>query len=153
MYVQTENNQVVKYPFDIPELKKQYPTASFPVDIASNEQLLSEFGVYKVTPLQQPEYDKTTQKVISINPVYENGQWIQAWDIVDLEEEEKQYIHDNAAAEARAERNRLLIESDWTQGKDIPDSVSQVWAAYRQALRDITSQEGFPFDVTWPTQP
>jgi hypothetical protein len=54
--------------------------------------------------------------------------------------------------EVRKERNRLLTASDWTQ---IPDCTvdKQAWATYRQALRDITNQSGFPTNVTWPTKP
>lgn len=56
------------------------------------------------------------------------------------------------ALEARAERNQLLAASDWTQVADAP--VDQAaWATYRQALRDITTQTGFPENVTWPAQP
>jgi hypothetical protein len=54
--------------------------------------------------------------------------------------------------QARAERNRLLAASDWTQLPDAPvDQAS--WATYRQALRDITAQQGFPENVIWPTPP
>lgn len=53
--------------------------------------------------------------------------------------------------EVRALRNALLSASDWTQVADAP--VDQAaWATYRQALRDITSQEGFPHSVVWPTK-
>jgi hypothetical protein len=54
--------------------------------------------------------------------------------------------------EIRQQRNQLLTASDWTQ---IPDCTvdKQAWATYRQALRDITAQAGFPADVTWPTKP
>ncbi len=52
----------------------------------------------------------------------------------------------------RQRRNELLKESDWTQVADVPvDKVA--WAVYRQALRDITAQNGFPWNVQWPTQP
>lgn len=58
----------------------------------------------------------------------------------------------SAASEARAKRNALLAASDWTQVADSP--VDQAaWAVYRQALRDITSQSGFPLEITWPAQP
>jgi hypothetical protein len=57
------------------------------------------------------------------------------------------------AAQVRAERNGLLTASDWTQGKDIADAVSTPWATYRQALRDISDQAGFPWTVTWPEMP
>ena len=53
----------------------------------------------------------------------------------------------------REERNKLLGESDWTQGKDIPDEISTPWAEYRQALRTLPEQEGFPSNVTWPEAP
>ena len=54
--------------------------------------------------------------------------------------------------EIRQQRNQLLTASDWTQ---IPDCTvdKQAWATYRQALRDITNQSGFPTDVVWPTKP
>ena len=52
----------------------------------------------------------------------------------------------------RAERNALLSASDWTQVADAPVDKA-AWATYRQALRDITAQAGFPHSVTWPTKP
>ena len=56
------------------------------------------------------------------------------------------------SSQIRQERNTLLSECDWTQISDAP--VNQAaWQTYRQALRDVTSQEGFPYDVTWPTKP
>lgn len=54
---------------------------------------------------------------------------------------------------ARNRRNQYLAETDWTQAKDVPDSVSAKWAPYRQALRDVPQQPGFPNDITWPTKP
>lgn len=56
------------------------------------------------------------------------------------------------AKSVRAQRGEKLKDSDWTQLADAP--VDQVaWAAYRQALRDISAQEGFPWTIDWPTQP
>jgi len=56
------------------------------------------------------------------------------------------------SANARKRRNKLLSASDWTQVIDAP--VDQAaWATYRQALRDISAQAGFPATVVWPTQP
>ena len=56
------------------------------------------------------------------------------------------------AAEVRAQRNSLLSASDWTQLADAPVDV-QAWATYRQALRDMPDQEGFPWSVEWPEKP
>lgn len=57
-----------------------------------------------------------------------------------------------AEAVARSLRNRYLTESDWTQVADAPVDQS-AWAAYRQALRDVPSQEGFPASIAWPIRP
>ena len=52
----------------------------------------------------------------------------------------------------RDDRNKRLTETDWTQVADAPVDKA-AWATYRQALRDVPSQAGFPWDVQWPTQP
>lgn len=56
------------------------------------------------------------------------------------------------ATSVRASRTQLLKDSDWTQ---IADSTADkaAWATYRQALRDISAQSSFPWNITWPTQP
>lgn len=56
------------------------------------------------------------------------------------------------AQEVRDKRNALLSASDWTQVADAPVDKT-AWAAYRQELRDITEQVGFPTEVIWPTKP
>ena len=62
-------------------------------------------------------------------------------------------MKDAAQAESvRQQRTDKLKDSDWTQ---LADSTADkaAWATYRQALRDITAQAGFPWGVQWPTQP
>lgn len=53
----------------------------------------------------------------------------------------------------RRDRNIKLAATDWTQCKDIPDTIATLWQPYRQALRDITKQKGFPKSVKWPVIP
>lgn len=53
----------------------------------------------------------------------------------------------------RSQRNALLTETDWTQNRDVPENISILWQPYRQQLRDITDQSGYPFNVVWPTPP
>ena len=55
-------------------------------------------------------------------------------------------------AEARTQRNRLLSQTDYTQLADSPRD-KQPWAVYRQALRDVTDQVGFPETIVWPVAP
>lgn len=62
---------------------------------------------------------------------------------------------EEAAAEIRAKRNQLLAETDWTQLADsqLDEEAQAAMRAYRQALRDIPQQEGFPLSVEWPEEP
>ena len=57
------------------------------------------------------------------------------------------------ATSVRTSRNDKLKESDWTHTTDSTVANKQAWATYRQALRDITSQVGFPWTITWPEAP
>lgn len=69
----------------------------------------------------------------------------------------KQWIPNAAIAinEIINVRQQKLITSDWTQIPNGPltEQQKQAWAVYRQELRDITSQSGYPFNVIWPTPP
>jgi hypothetical protein len=54
--------------------------------------------------------------------------------------------------QARDKRDLLLSQSDWTQVADAPVDKT-AWATYRQELRNISAQPGFPWAVVWPIQP
>jgi hypothetical protein len=60
--------------------------------------------------------------------------------------------NDRKAEEVRTQRNAKLAETDWTQIADAT-ADKQAWATYRQALRDVTTQTGFPWTITWPDAP
>lgn len=67
------------------------------------------------------------------------------------------WVENSQLKEVEIKRNRymLLSSSDWTQLPNNPLSIEKqtAWANYRQELRDITTQSGYPFDVVWPTKP
>lgn len=66
-----------------------------------------------------------------------------------------QQKYNDASAVVILQRNNYLYESDWTQIPNNPLTTEkqQEWAVYRQQLRDITTQSGYPFNVVWPTKP
>jgi len=83
-----------------------------------------------------------------LGPVFADGETTAA-------EQEAAYRATKDAEQAKSvrdQRKTKLAESDWTQ---IADSTADkaAWATYRQALRDVPSQSGFPWEVTWPTTP
>jgi len=55
------------------------------------------------------------------------------------------------AVAVREERDDKLAETDWMANSDV--TMSDDWATYRQALRDVPTQAGFPNSITWPTEP
>ena len=73
----------------------------------------------------------------------------------EIEAEVSRLIAEQPAKEARGERDRLLTESDWVtiRATDTGNPVPTEWLDYRQALRDITEQTGFPEEIEWPQEP
>ena len=65
----------------------------------------------------------------------------------------KQAVRDMQAALVRTERDRRLAATDWTQLPDVPEDTREAWSGYRQCLRDVTKQPGFPAEVIWPAPP
>lgn len=72
------------------------------------------------------------------------------WDAVAATADER--LQETQAAEIRQQRNAKLTECDWTQLPDAPVDAG-TWVTYRQDLRDVTKQQGFPTDVSWPVPP
>lgn len=141
MYLKIPNT----YPYNIAQLYSDNPETSFP-DEMPNERL-AEWGVYPVILKSRPE---TSSGMVAeeIFPVNLAGIWTQQWLVRDLTFDELEDL----ASNIRAERTRLLQESDWTQVADAPVDKT-AWAIYRQALRDVTAQPDFPTIVNWPTKP
>ncbi|EML1602127.1 phage tail assembly chaperone [Burkholderia cenocepacia] len=53
----------------------------------------------------------------------------------------------------RSRRDAELAATDWTQSPDAPVDIRTKYAEYRQALRDLPEQPGWPDSVQWPTAP
>lgn len=146
-YIHTPSDGSSVYPFTLLDLRRAYPNVSFPEGLSDGE--VAEFNCFRVNETEPPTAP-SGKKVVQIDPTQIDGQWFVAWAIEDYTQEE---ISQQWAA-IRALRNTKLADSDWTQLPDAPLSnvETQYWAAYRQALRDITTQSD-PFNITWPTKP
>ena len=151
MHALIENNAVKQYPYSIGDLKRANPNTSFPSTVS--DESLQGYGVYRVFFSTQPTLTDT-QVLEEQTPVFsaEDQRWTQVWSVRDLSAEEIQQRNDAQAASVRSERNDKLTASDWTQVADAPVDKA-AWATYRQALRDISSQAGFPWEVQWPEMP
>jgi hypothetical protein len=112
-------------------------------------QAIVDLGFYPVTVWL--DHDRETQKLVPAAPYLTDGVCF----TVAVEEktaEELQADTDSIAVKVRADRNARLAACDWTQ---LADSTADkaAWATYRQALRDVSAQSGFPKAVEWPETP
>lgn len=101
--------------------------------------------------LEGPQPTPSRYQVVARDGVTNvDGQWFTFYKLVDLDAEGIANRDAEQAKNTRATRDQMLAALDWTQGKDIPDSVSTPAAVTRQALRDLPAQAGFPWEVVWP---
>jgi hypothetical protein len=128
--------------YSIGQLRRDNPNTSFPK--VPSDALLADWGVYPYTVQDQPTVDYMTQTITSTALTQANGVWTQGWDVSNMSVED-------AGRNIRNQRDNLLQQTDWMALSD--NTMTPEWASYRQALRDITTQEGFPFLVGWPVKP
>lgn len=145
MYVLVKNGQIVQYPYSATDLIRANPNVSWPADPLS-DAILAENGVLRVhgTP-PTPNRGETVDEGA---PAFIDGRWERRFTVRPCNAQETA----QQAAQVRSTRNAKLKDSDWTQVADAPVDKT-AYATYRQALRDITAQSGFPWEVTWPIQP
>lgn len=151
MHALIKDNAVAKYPYGLTQLKGDNQNTSFPAQVS--DATLVEFDVYRVFFSTPPEIT-STQVLEEGVPVFDDEaqRWTQVWQVRDMTVEEIDERTKAQASSIRAERNAKLAETDWTQLADAPVN-KEAWATYRQALRDVTTQSGFPWTVTWPDAP
>jgi hypothetical protein len=146
-YINTATNE---YPITEGDIRASHPHTSFALPFVPFEPYALVSGAL------QPQHDILTEKVVEVAPAQTDEGYVQQWQVQALPDDVAAANQATAlaqkVAEVRNDRNTLLLRSDWTQ---LADSAADkaAWANYRQALREVTGQEGFPWTITWPTQP
>ena len=146
------------------EVRSLYPNTSFPK--TWSPELVEELGLDVV--FESPTPTTTVYQTAFKDGVEQvNGKWTWKWSIGPVftgneestaAEQEAAYIariDAEAAKGVRTTRDAKLAECDWLVIKAAETGVALAadWAAYRQALRDVPAQAGFPHNVTWPAKP
>ena len=107
-------------------------------------ELSASTGTVKEKVLvDMPEFDEVTQNV-ELSWTDSETQTTQTWTVTDKPDDDK-------AVSIRAKRDALLRDTDHHGLSDV--TMSEAMTTYRQALRDIPQQSGFPASITWPTEP
>ena len=150
------------------EFRAMFPNTGFPTQLT--EQIINDFGgdvvfegpqatggdhyqYSQYAGVEQVDGKWFTKYVLG--PVFTDRPATETEPAMTAAEQEAAYKAGKNAEQSKAvreDRNRRLAETDWTQLADAPVNA-QAWATYRQALRDVTAQAGFPWDIAWPEKP
>lgn len=136
MYALIENGEITR-------INVELPISIGNTSIPKGATGLEAYGLYPIMGNEPSHTDR--ERIAGPQYVFDGAQVNRVFTVEAIPDEEK-------AGQVRAERNGLLTASDWTQVADAPVGKA-AWATYRQALRDVTEQSGFPWTVEWPTQP
>lgn len=144
MHLKLTNGTPAKY--TLGQLRRDNPQTSFPKLIP--DELLASYDVYPYTRPAVPEYDSLSHRLTDGAFEQVDGVWSLPYVV-------EQLPLDQAERNIRSRRDGLLQDTDWIVIKSYErgENIPAEWELYRQALRDITAQAGFPYSVEWPTKP
>lgn len=150
MYLLAVNDTLTKFPYTLEELRQDNPQTSFPLEMTAEE--LAAWGVFEVVEQTPPASNEQTESIEVAAPALVNGVWVRLQTVVSAEPDE---VERRTAAQAtiiRTERNRVLAVSDYSQLADYQGTSKdkEELAVFRQALRDVPEQSGFPWNIAWP---
>lgn len=153
------NGNIVQYPYNRLMFRRDHQNVLLPSKVT--DEMLAEYNVAPVefvvpdqwshiNPESSDYYLRTPD-----TPVLVNGKWQLIAEAVKLTPEQSAKRIEKKSISVRFERDNRLKACDWTQLPDAPLSTLKKteWATYRQALRDLTKQAGFPYEVTYPEEP
>jgi hypothetical protein len=148
-YVQAQGDTFIRHIFDAEPT--QWDADNYCYARSLTEEQVERFGVFSLKLVDVPYFDPATQAREEGPALLIDGVWTQNYIVTDLSADESAAKVGAQWNVIRAERNKLLAASDWTQ---LPDASADApaWATYRQALRDVTTQAN-PFAIIWPESP
>ena len=148
------------------QLKNENKNMSFPK--VWNDAVHDALGVDYVFTTPQPAPSSNLKETRRDGVEQDaGGRWVEKWIEVDKfsdttedgvtttkaehEAAHQTYLDEKMARNVRADRDERLAKTDWRAASDL--TLSTEWTNYRQALRDVPAQDGFPHTVTWPDEP
>lgn len=151
------DGSVDRYPYTLTDLRFANPGTSFAKQIS--DETAASFNCFPVAPTMPPAEDHTIN--LERTAVKQGKTWVEEWISTPATPEQ---IAERTAAKSndvRAERNRRLDATDWRVTYEVEKASQdglgvqfpQNWAIYRQALRDLPNQPGFPWNINWPVIP
>ena len=111
-----------------------------------SEEVAQSFGYSIVLNDPKPNYEELSHDIKTSVVEEREDRWYQTWRVIQ---------RPDADSRVRDKRNQLLGDTDWivTRAYERNENIPSEWEIYRQALRDVPQQEGFPQNVVWPVKP
>ena len=159
MYAEVHGSTLIQFPYTYGSLMAENPFTNYgdephlPSVFSTTETAIQRgYSLVEVTIQPEPTVNSHTQKLEQQSPALRDGLWSIGWNVIDKTADEMAAETANKASSVRSDRNGRLSACDWTQLADAPIDKA-AWATYRGALRDVPSQAGFPWDISWPEAP
>jgi len=135
------------------QFRAENPNTSFPQVLTP--EIIEDFGYDPVLEGPQPTLIPPYQYAQRDGVVEVDGQWFTHYIAVTPDADQKAAMDAAQGDVVRAERNQLLAACDWTQLIDSPldPDGRGAWQLYRETLRMVPQQQGFPWTIEWPPQP
>ena len=157
MYVLIKNDAVKTYTYSVNQLYANNPDTSFPSP--TPQSTLAEFGMFPVMSTPEPTYDTITQNLTELDPIKEDGLWVQQWLVTEASSEEVSERQEQLKLDNKQKASELLQQTDWTSFADVgnanlsnPYLVNQSdFIAYRSQLRQIAVYPAY--DSIFPSKP
>lgn len=151
--IQIEAGKPVGNPINQHQFRRLFPNVSFTNPLESEDVVSRGYALFQDKLSPEPgryEVIKETTPVQVSDDLWERG-----WSAISMTAEEKASVDSLQAEISRVDRTGRLLACDWTLTSDSPLSESQKAACieYRQKLRDVPNQSGFPWEVVWPELP
>lgn len=155
MYAKIVDGAIERFPYTQSDLLQDHPNTSFPRNMS--DAVLETHDMYKVRVLDKPTtYDPKTQEPTKNEmPEFVDGEWVLGWYLRQKTDEEIAEYLSRLSQQAYTLRDELLAASDWivVVAYERSEPVPPEWSDYRQALRDVPQQAGFPEFIAWPERP
>lgn len=142
MYAKINGTKIEQYPYTLNDLRREHPNVSFPAEIT--DAMKEKYGIADVNENAKPSFDPLTENIAEAPMTIVDG-------VVQINYIKKAFSEEEQAFNVRSQRNSNLRGSDWMALNDV--TMPEKWKTYRQALRDIPEQSGFPSNVAWPEPP
>jgi hypothetical protein len=142
-YAKIENGTVVKYPYTVADMQTDFPEVDFSTGLT--DEVLASCSAVEVQMGPIPTHSSSTHIFNTTVEVNEDGS---ATAVITATERR----FEEAALNLRHSRDIALQKTDWviTRAFEEGNPVPTNYVTYRNALRDLPSQEGFPYDYVWP---